>query len=202
MSDFSPDHPSCTQEEAPLCKNFKVKCWHCSLNGSMFWSPVDGKTRHHSFWERQKEKRDAKRAEGLGKMGGRGNKTKSLKKVLADKAEKRVKKTLNRKFSNDRMEELFEETLSSGRIRGDGDLKTYCAILDVKSTTRRSSWSTENSDLVKAQAQARNHGKPYGIIVNENAEHEAIACMSLEDLTHLFQYVSYLEKALKEERSS
>lgn len=198
METYSSEHPSCTTEEAPLCQNFGIKCWHCSLEGTLFWKPKDEKTRHHSFWDRKREKEEAKRAQGKGRMGGRGNKEKSLKQVLARKSEKRVKKTLNKKFDQNRFDEIFQETLCSGRIRGDGDIGNHCSLIDVKSTTRSTSWITEKSDLEKAQAQAHSHRKQYGIIVNENNQGEAIALMSLEDMTHLFQYLAYLEDKLQE----
>lgn len=195
-SSFPPEHPSCTPDEAKLCKNYQVKCWHCSIGESLFWSPADEKTKHHTFWDRKREKLEEKRALGKGKMGGKGTKTKDKKQVLADKAEKRVKKSLNKRFSDDRFDEIFKETLNSGRVRNDGDISGYCSLVDVKSTTRTTSWVTEKPQLSKAQAQARSHGKPYGIIVNENSSLEAVAVMAVADLTHLFQYVAYLEKRL------
>lgn len=195
------EHPSCTTEEAPLCENFGVKCWMCSPNGSLLWRPIDEKTRHHTYWEKKQAKADAKREAGLGKMGGKGKKTKARKNVLAEEAEKRIKKTLNRTFGQDRFREMFEETVSSGRVRNDGDIKSNCALVDVKSTTRTTSWVTEKSQLVKARAQAHAHQKPYAIIINENSALESVAVMAVEDLTHLFQYVAFLEAELASDRT-
>lgn len=198
---FPSEHPSCTTEEAPKCENFGIKCWMCSVNGSLLWRPLDETARHHTYWDKKQAKLDAKRAAGLGKMGGRGSKTKNSKNVLADKAEQRIKKSLNRTFEQDRFREMFEETVSSGRVRNDGDIKSNCALVDVKSTTRTTSWVTEKSQLVKARAQAHAHKKPYAIIINENSALESVAVMAVEDLTHLFQYVAFLEAELASDRT-
>lgn len=194
--DLPKEHPSCTTEEAPMCEHFGIKCWMCSCEGSLLWRPKDGKTRHHTYWDRQKQKKEEKRAAGLGKMGGRGKKTKASKNVLAEAAEKRIQKKLNHTFGKERFQEMFAETVSSGRVRNDGDITSYCSLVDVKSTTRTTSWVTEKSQLDKARAQAHAHRKPYAIIINENSALESVAVMAVEDLTHLFQYVAHLESEL------
>ena len=148
------------------CSRWPDGCWLCKFNQGEYkgqkslYTPVDDKVKHpQALVERAAWKESKKNAKREKYANRDQDKVRVLKK--AAKTEQRVKDTLN-----------------SGRINRDGDLKTSDLVIDVKLQSSRANPIILIEEFDKVQIDARRGNKKHGVLIIENNNGRRFVVMS------------------------